>query len=162
MELSIENKAILAHVVVDPDAWVEHALETVGESAVIQKIEKYRDDYLAKKDLPDYQTRAEKEFVPEPTEEEAVLAQQAKITVAIQNLLDTTAQQRDYDDIFTLISYVDDPDYIFDAEGLAAKLWRSAVWTIARQIKADVIAGTRPMPTVEEVLGEMPAFTWPE
>ena len=101
-------------------------------------------------------------FNPTPTPEEAAIAYQLEITMAIQNLLDTTAQQRDYDDIFTLISYVDDPDPTFDAEGQAAKTWRSAVWTTARQIKADVIAGTRPMPTVEEVLSEMPVFVWPE
>ena len=61
MELSVEDKAILAHVVIDPDAWVSHALETVGEPAVTAKIERYRADYLAKKDLPGYQTRAERE-----------------------------------------------------------------------------------------------------
>jgi len=61
MNLSTEDRAILAHVVVDPDAWVTHALATVGEGAVTAKIEKYRDDYMAKKDLPGYQTRAERE-----------------------------------------------------------------------------------------------------
>jgi len=57
----MEDKAILAHVVIDPEAWVAHALATVGEKAVTAKIEKYRADYLAKKDLPGYQTRAERE-----------------------------------------------------------------------------------------------------
>jgi len=61
MNLSIEDKAILAHVVTDPDAWVKHALATVGEQAITAKIEKYRADYLAKKDLPGYQTRAERD-----------------------------------------------------------------------------------------------------
>ncbi|MFH1738901.1 MAG: hypothetical protein ABIH23_07815 [bacterium] len=60
-QLSIEDKAVLAHVVVDPDAWVAHALATVGDKAVKAKIEKYRADYLANKDLPGYQTRAERE-----------------------------------------------------------------------------------------------------
>jgi len=61
MELSIEDKAILAHVVLDPDVWVEHALEHGGESAVIAKIKRYRSDYLVKKDLPDYMNRAERD-----------------------------------------------------------------------------------------------------
>ena len=61
MNISLEDKAILAHVVIDPDEWVEHALATVGEQAVTAKIEKYRADYLLKKDLPGYQTRAERE-----------------------------------------------------------------------------------------------------
>jgi hypothetical protein len=61
MELSTEDRAILAHVVIDPDAWVAHAIETVGEQAVTAKIEKYRADYLAQKDLAGYKTRAERE-----------------------------------------------------------------------------------------------------
>lgn len=59
--MNLEDKAVLAHVVIDPDEWVEHALNTVGEQAVTAKIEKYRADYLAKKDLPNYKTRAERE-----------------------------------------------------------------------------------------------------
>lgn len=61
MVLSAEDKAVLAHVVIDPDAWVAHALATVGEWAIVAKIERYRVDYLAKKDLAGYQTRAERE-----------------------------------------------------------------------------------------------------
>ena len=62
MELSKEDIAVLAHVVIDPKAWVDHALATVGEEAVAAKVEKYRADYLAKKDLPGYQTRVEREI----------------------------------------------------------------------------------------------------
>jgi len=61
MDLSTEDKAILNHVVVDADKWVEHALETIGEDAVIAKIERWRSEYLEQKDLPDYKTRAERE-----------------------------------------------------------------------------------------------------
>ena len=61
MELTQEDKAVLAHVVVDPGVWVEHALKTVGESAVLAKIERWKPDYLTKKDLPDYKNRAERD-----------------------------------------------------------------------------------------------------
>lgn len=61
MELSIEEKAILAHVVIDPDAWEAHALEHGGEPAVTAKIDRWSADYLAKKDLPDYMNRAERD-----------------------------------------------------------------------------------------------------
>jgi len=61
MNLSIEDRAIIGHVVIDPDAWVANALATAGEWAVTAKIDRYRADYLAKKDLPGYQTRAERE-----------------------------------------------------------------------------------------------------
>jgi len=62
MELSNEDRAVIGHVVVDPEAWVAHALTIPnGELAVWAKVLKYRPDYLAKKDLPDYKTRAERE-----------------------------------------------------------------------------------------------------
>ena len=61
MELTQEERNILAHIVVDPDAWVAHALATVDEPAVLVKINKYRADYLAKKDLPNYMNRAERD-----------------------------------------------------------------------------------------------------
>lgn len=65
MQLTNEERAILAHVVVDVDAWVAHALSSfgqeAGEVAVRAKIESHRAAYLAAKDLPGYQTRAEQE-----------------------------------------------------------------------------------------------------
>jgi len=61
MELLKEDKAILAHVVIDPDAWVAHAVTVVGEWAVTAKIEKYRSKYLARKDDLGYKTRAKVE-----------------------------------------------------------------------------------------------------
>jgi hypothetical protein len=67
MELSEEDRAILSHVVVDPDAWVAHALATVGESSITAKIERWKSEYLAQKDLPGYKTRAEREAEVKPT-----------------------------------------------------------------------------------------------
>uniref|UniRef100_A0A6M3ILS9 Uncharacterized protein n=1 Tax=viral metagenome TaxID=1070528 RepID=A0A6M3ILS9_9ZZZZ len=62
MEISDEDRAVLADVVVDPDAWVAHALTIPnGELAVWAKVLKYRPAYLAKKDLPGYKTRAERD-----------------------------------------------------------------------------------------------------
>ena len=43
MELTQEEKAVLAHVVINPDLWVENAIKsTAGESAVMAKIERCR------------------------------------------------------------------------------------------------------------------------
>lgn len=59
--LTKEQRAILAHVVNDPDAWAAHALATIGEVAINEKANRYRDEYLAQKDLPGYKTRAERD-----------------------------------------------------------------------------------------------------
>ena len=85
MELTQEDRAILAHVVVDPDAWVAHALATVGESAVTAKIERWRPVYLTEKDKPDYKNRVARDAVEEaarqPTPEQI---EKAAVEILIQ------------------------------------------------------------------------------
>lgn len=49
MQLTAEERAILAHRKVDVDAWVAHALATVGEWAVRENVEKYREPYFTEK-----------------------------------------------------------------------------------------------------------------
>lgn len=61
MELTTEDKAVLAHILVDPTSWVDHAVNTVGESAVREKIEKYKGSYFLEKDSVNYKTRAERD-----------------------------------------------------------------------------------------------------
>jgi len=103
MELSIEDKTILAHVVLDPDAWVTHALVTGGEKAVTAKIDRYRADYLAKKDLPDYMNRAERDafelaqmeaMKPIPTYEDLRRAEYPKIDELVVALWEQVVEGR--------------------------------------------------------------------
>lgn len=70
MELTQEQRAILAHVVPDVDVWVSHALENVGEHAVLAKIQRWRDDYMNQCSNPNYKNRAERAI-----EEQAALAE---------------------------------------------------------------------------------------
>lgn len=63
MQLTDYQRSVLAHVVIDPDAWANHAIETVGEQAVIEKVERYASEYEADKATlgAAYETRAERE-----------------------------------------------------------------------------------------------------
>lgn len=61
MILTPEELNILAHVVVDPLAWADHAAATVGEYAVREKIEKYRAEYTEQSALPDYKNRSQRD-----------------------------------------------------------------------------------------------------
>lgn len=61
MNLTKAERAVLAHVVIDPDAWIAHAVATVGEDAVQQKIEAHREAYDAAKTTREYATRAERQ-----------------------------------------------------------------------------------------------------
>lgn len=81
--------------------------------------------------------------------------------LAIQTLIDSTAQGRNYDSGNSCVSYVGDPNATYDAEAVAFRNWRSSVWTYAYAELAKVQAGTRSQPTVEAFLGELPAIAWP-
>lgn len=61
MILTSEQFNILASIVVDPQAWADHAESVLGEGAVLAKIDKYRAPYEAEHALLGYQTRAERE-----------------------------------------------------------------------------------------------------
>ncbi len=60
-----EQRAVLAHVVIDPDAWLAHAVATFGEEKaaemLAEKVERWQPDYDAAVALPGYKTRAERE-----------------------------------------------------------------------------------------------------
>jgi hypothetical protein len=62
-----EQREILAHVVVDPDAWMAHVVATFGQETaerfLADKVSRWRDDYLVAKarDRDNYATRAQRE-----------------------------------------------------------------------------------------------------
>ena len=99
---------------------------------------------------------------PEPTPEEIEHQTIASLTAAVQQHLDTTAQQRNYDGILSLCTYATSTNAKFKAEGQAGVQWRDAVWAACYAIMAGVKAGDRAIPTAEELIAAMPVMTWPE
>ena len=81
---------------------------------------------------------------------------------AIQTHLEAKAGERHYDSIQSAVSYRGDPNPQFAAEAEALFAWRSAVWTYATAELEKVTTGTRTQPGIEELIGELPAFVWPE
>lgn len=79
---------------------------------------------------------------------------------AIQTHLDMEAKNKGYDSILSACSYAGEPNR-FQAEGKAAIRWRADVWDTAYTILAEVEAGTRTQPTVEELISELPTINWP-
>ncbi|MDH0367965.1 hypothetical protein [Brucella anthropi] len=80
----------------------------------------------------------------------------------IQSLIDSTAQERQYDSGATLASYVNSTTPQWSAEAQAFVAWRDAVWTYALAELDKVMSGEREQPTVEAFLAELPTFEWPE
>lgn len=95
---------------------------------------------------------------PPPTEGQILAA----FTAAIQQRLDDFARTRSYDGILSACSYVASGVQRFADEGAYCVAARDATWAYAYQILADVQAQERPMPTLEEVMAELPALEWPQ
>ena len=85
--------------------------------------------------------------------------EQAKASMesAVQSHIDSQAQALGYDGIVSACSYAGYTNE-FQTEATALGVWRSAVWTKAYQVQADVEAGTIPMPTVDELIAMLPIF----
>lgn len=87
---------------------------------------------------------------------------QKQFTDAIQKHLDAFAQTRNYDNILSAATYATSVIPQFKAEGQYAVEVRDATWTKGYEILAEVLAGQRPMPTLEEVFAELPPLVWPD
>lgn len=82
--------------------------------------------------------------------------------VAIQEVVDSKAQERRYDNGNSLASYVNSTIAEWATEAAAFVAWRDQVWAYAYAALAEVEAGVRPAPTVAEILSELPVMAWPE
>lgn len=95
--------------------------------------------------------------VPPPTVDEIV----AQLTQVVQGHLDATARQRGYDGILSACTYATSGNARFAAEGKACVLWRDAVWATCYEIMAEVMGGTRAVPTAAELIADLPTMVWP-
>lgn len=94
---------------------------------------------------------------PPPTPEQIV----AQYTAAVQKHLDDFARTLGYDGIMSACTYATSTVPKFKAEGQYAVEARDATWVKCYEVLAAVEAGSRPMPTLEELLTELPVLTWP-
>ncbi len=92
---------------------------------------------------------------------DALAQAMAEYSGAIQAHMEAKAHERHYDSIQSAVSYRDDPNPQFAAEAEALFAWRSSVWTYATAELDKVTAGERTQPSVDELIGELPAFVWP-
>lgn len=84
------------------------------------------------------------------------------VQVAVQQRLDNFARTRNYDGILSATTYATSTVPKFAEEGQYAVQARDASWAACYRIMADVQAGMRAMPSVEQVLSELPTLEWPQ
>lgn len=99
---------------------------------------------------------------PEPFMPRELTADEIKqmLIDGVQNHLDEVAMSRGYDGILSVCSYFDSGVERFDYEGVQARKWRSQVWAYCYAYLDDVLAGNRPIPTLEELIEELPKIEW--
>lgn len=85
----------------------------------------------------------------------------AAVTQAVQQRLDDFARTRMYDGILSACTYATSTVPNFAAESQYAVEARDSTWAACYRIMAHVQAGSRPMPTVDQVLSELPTLEWP-
>lgn len=94
---------------------------------------------------------------PPPTVEQII----AGSTAGVQQHLDDFARTRNYDGILSAATYATSAVPKFKVEGQYAVEARDTTWAKCYEILAAVEGGTRPMPTLDELLAELPVLTWP-
>ena len=112
--------------------------------------------------------------VPRPTEAElealipgleaAYQLNQLKATskILIQNLLDTTAQSKTYNDSLHCVSYGLSTNVAWKAEAEAFIAWRDDVYETALTILDGIENNNDPIPTEQEFLNALPTIVWPQ
>ena len=93
-----------------------------------------------------------------PTPEQTI----AQYTASVQQHLDTFARTRNYDGILSAATYATSVVPKFKVEGQYAVEARDNTWAKCYEILAAVEAGSRPMPTLDELLAELPVLVWPQ
>lgn len=116
------------------------------------------DSICAKRGFTDYEVTTDAPVVKQ--QEPSLLVIKNKFLKTIDQLLDKTVQERGYDNIAKCVTYEGDIDPIFNAEGTAAKQWRSRIYRKCYSILAEVEAGERGIPTIDELLAELPKLEW--
>lgn len=95
--------------------------------------------------------------IPAPTQAEIL----ATYTAAIQVHLDDFAKSRGYDGILSACTYASSTVPKFASEGQCCVNARDNTWAASYTILADVESATRTMPTIAEMLAELPLLAWP-
>ena len=89
---------------------------------------------------------------------------QKQMTYAVQVALDSFARTRGYDGIMSACSYSNSTDAQFKLEADYCIQLRDTTWRMGYAILAEVKAGNRPVPTVDELIAELPVgyAKWPD
>lgn len=122
-----------------------------------------RDIFMASTPIPSDMVAALNEPVtvePLPSAEAPALTLE-HYKAAIERVVESTAQQRDYSGAVACASYASSTNPMWAAEAAAFVAWRDAVWAY---VFTELAAAqtSEEVPSIEDVLTGLPVMTWPE
>ena len=85
----------------------------------------------------------------------------AEAATAAQNLIDATAQARQYKDGVTCASYVNSTIVSWAADASAFIKWRDSVWSKAITVEDQLVSGIIQTPSLLDFIAQMPVIVWP-
>ena len=93
-------------------------------------------------------------------QQQEALRIKAEIEAGIDAYIDSVAQAKGYDNRLTCMARAgfEGP---FQAEGIAFGQWMDSCYLACFQIMDEVMAELRPVPTVDELIAELPPMVWP-
>jgi len=84
-----------------------------------------------------------------------------KYELAVQKFMNEKVAERQYDSMISAATYATSTNPKYGPEGQACVNWRDSVWDKCYEVLGEVDAGTRQPPTIDELIAELPALTWP-
>jgi hypothetical protein len=103
-----------------------------------------------------WRTIVENPMPDEPTPEEIIKGYED----AVQAYLDQTAQNRDYDNTYTCLSYLSSTNETWKTESNIFNAWRDKVWEKCHEILNKVLNGEIAQPSIEELIEQLPKIEW--
>lgn len=79
---------------------------------------------------------------------------------ALETHMDSVAQTDGWDNRWSCVARAAYPNP-WQAKAVAFGGWMDACWVVIIQAQADIAAGTRTVPMIEEAIAELPAMVWP-
>ena len=144
--LSSENNAALTEVTSIPAGYDFTYCQEWGLAVTEDIIRRTKNDLIAKH--PGRWPKMEAEQTRQELED------------ALDAYIDSVAKAKGYDSRITAALRASYPNP-WQAEGIAFGTWMDSCYSTALTIMAEVQAGTRPIPTKDELIAAMPTMVWP-
>jgi hypothetical protein len=107
-----------------------------------------------------YTTQEEIDAAIAANEKSKLDAMVREVTQMVQNKLDDFAKSRNYDSILSAATYATSAIPKFQQEGQDAVNVRDTTWASLYKIMTDVMTGKRAVPTIADIMAELPVMEW--